>query len=119
MQAHGLRAVRLFWSIDMNKTGRAYFVPDPSRLEDLIVPHLVSDEQPYEIVKTITLGAIDYGNFIADMLADRSLIEKNYEHCEKGNVWRCLFIRKRDQANGILVMPEDGAYVGYAAYVKE
>ena len=103
----------------MNKTGKAYFVPDPSRLEDLIVPHLVSDERPFEIVKTIILGAIDYGNFITDMLADRSFIEENYELCEKGDVWRCLFVHKRGGSGGVLIMPEDGCYVGYAAYLQE
>lgn len=103
----------------MNKTGRAYFVPDPSRLEDLVVPHLVSDERPYEIVRTITLGAIDYGNFITDMLADRAFIEENHDLCEKGEVWRCLFVRKRGQTDGILVIPEDDCYVGWAAYIRE
>ena len=103
----------------MNITGRAYFVPDPSRLEDLIVLHMVSDERPYEIVRTITLDSIDYDNFITDMLADRAFIEENHDLCEKERVWRCLFVRKRGQTDGILVMPEDDSYVGYAAYVKE
>ena len=53
----------------MSRTGKAFFVPDPSRIDDLSVPHLITDERPYEIAKTITLGAIDYGNFITDMLA--------------------------------------------------
>ena len=103
----------------MNITGRAYFIPDPSRLEDLIVPHLVTDERPYEIAKTITLGAIDYGNFITDMLADRSFIEESFDLCEKGKTWRCLLIRKRRSSDGVLVMPEDGAYVGWAAYFSK
>ena len=101
----------------MNKTETAYFVPDPSRLEDLIVPHRLSDERPFEIVKTITLGAMDYGNFITDMLADRYFIEENHELCEKGNVWRCLLVHKKGQNDGTLVMPEDGSYVGWAAYI--
>lgn len=103
----------------MNQTGLAYFVPDPSRLEDLIVPHLIADERPYEIVATITLGAIDYGNFITDMLADRSFIEEHHAICGKGDVWRCLFIRKRGQHDGVLVIPEDDSYVGWAAYLPE
>ena len=94
----------------------AYFVPDPSRMEDLFVPHRIQDEQPYEIVKTITLGAIDYGNFISDMLADRAFIEENAELCEKESLWKCLLIQKRGQRDGILVMPEDDMYVGWAAY---
>lgn len=108
-----------FWSEEMNKTGRAYFVPDPRQLEDLTIPHFVSDERPYEIAKTIILGAIDYGNFITDMLADRPFIEENHELCEKGKTWRCLFIRKRGSSEGVLVMPEDNAYVGWAAYLNK
>ena len=103
----------------MTRVGRAYFVPDPSRWEDLIVPHLATDERLYEIVKIVTLGAIDYGNFITDMLADRSFIEENHALCEKGDVWRCLLVRKRGTKDGILVMPEGEAYVGWAAYVRE
>jgi len=106
----------LFEDIGMHT---AYFVPDPSRLEDLIVLHLTTDERPYEVVKTISLGAIDYGNFITDMLADRAFIEENHDLCEKGNVWRCLFIRQRGKKDGVLVMPEDGCYVGWAAYIRD
>ena len=103
----------------MNKMGKAYFVPDPSRLEDLMVPHLTAHERPYEIAKTITLGAIDYGNFITDMLADRPFIEENHNLCEKGKVWRCLFVRKHSQTDGVLIMPEDDAFVGWAAYLSD
>ena len=84
-----------------------------------MVPHLTTDERPYEIVKTVTLGAIDYSNFITDMLADRAFIEENHDLCEKGKVWRCLLVRKRGQNDGVLVMPEDDSYVGYAAYIRD
>ena len=119
MQASGSGQAPFVMGASMNKTGQAYFVPDPSRMEDLIVPHLVTGERSYEIVKTITLGAINYGNFITDMLADRSFIEENSDLCEKGKTWRCLLIRKRGSSDGVLVMPEDGAYVGWAAYLPE
>ena len=115
----GLCAFLFFWSMGMKITGTAYFVPDPSRLEDLIVPHRLSAERPYEIVKTITLGAMDYGNFITDMLADRPFIEENHELCSKGAVWRCLLVRKKGLSGGILVMPEDESCVGWAAYITK
>ena len=97
------------------KTGKAYFVPDPRRLDELFGPHPLERETPYEIVKTITLGAIDYGNFITDMLADRQFLEGAEAICSKGDIWKCLLVRKRGSHDGILVMPEDG-YVGWAAY---
>lgn len=103
----------------MSRTGKAYFVPDPSRIDDLSVPHLITDERPYEIVKTIILGAIDYGNFITDMMADRTFIEESHTLCGKDEVWRCLFIRQRGKTDGVLVMPEDGSFVGWAAYIRE
>ena len=109
----------LFGSMGMNKARRAYYVPDPRRWEDLITTHLAVDERPYEIVKTVTLGAIDYGNFITGILADRSFIEENHALRGKGNVWRCLLVRKRGTKDGILVMPEDEAYVSWTEYVSE
>ncbi len=64
-------------------SGAAHFVPDPRRVEELSVPHLLSDEKAYEVVKVITLSGIVYGNFITDMLADRQYIEDNHSLCEK------------------------------------
>ena len=38
-------------------------------------PHPIEKERPYRIVTEIQLPAIDYENFITDMLADRQFIE--------------------------------------------
>ena len=73
-------------------------------------------ERPYRIVTEIQLPAIDYENFITDMLADRLFIEDHGRRCKKGEVWDCLLVRRRGQPNGVLVMPEDGCFVGWAAY---
>ena len=100
----------------MDYTGFAYFVERPRRLEDLMVPHLVEKEQPYRIVTEIQLPAIDYENFITDMLADRQFIEDQGRRCKQGEVWSCLLVRRRGKPDGVLVMPEDGCYVGWAAY---
>lgn len=82
----------------MEKTGMAYFVDFPRILPDLQQPHLLKAERPYKIVKTITLGKMDYDNFCTDMIADRQFIEDYADLCGTGEVWRCLlilFTRKR------------------------
>ena len=94
----------------------AYFIPDPRRIEELQVPHALDRETPYEIVKTVSLSAIDYGNFITDLAADRQFIEDHAHLCEKGPVWKCLLVKRRGRTDGVLIMPEDGCYVGWAAY---
>ena len=50
----------------MEISGKAYFVSDPRRIEDLTVLHLVEKEHPFEVVKTVELAKIDYENFITD-----------------------------------------------------
>ena len=102
--------------IPMPQTGYAYFVEKPRVLEDLTKPHLLEQERPFEVVKAVKLGTIDYENFITDMIADRQFIEDNADLCSKGEIWKCLLVQKRGSHGGILVMPEDKCYVGYAAY---
>ena len=97
----------------------AYFVERPRVIEDLIQPHLFEQEREYRIVKTIELGKMDYENFITDMLADRQFIEDNAGLCSQGEVWQCLLIRQRECSDGILVMPENGCFVGWAALAND
>ena len=100
----------------MEKTGYAYFIKRPRVLRDLIIPHLLELERPYKVAKTIRLRAIDYENFITDMLADRQFIEDYANLCEMGEHWKCILVQKCGSQDGVLVMPKDGCYVGYAAY---
>ena len=100
----------------MDYFGYAYFVERPRRIEDLTAPHTLKLKRPYRIVTEIQLPAIDYENFITDMLADRQFIEDHGRRCKKGEVWDCLLIRRRGQPDGVLVMPEGGCFVGWAAY---
>ena len=100
----------------MEAVGRAFFVRSPRRIEDLQTLHLVEKERPFEIVKTVKLAKIDYENFITDMLADRQFIEDHAALCSKGTVWRCVLVRQRGRTGGVLVTPEDGCFVGWAAY---
>ena len=103
----------------MDNYGYPYFVERPRRIEDLIVPHPIEQERPYRIVTEIQLPAIAYENFVTDMLADRQFIEDRGRRCKKGEAWDCLLVRRRGQPDGVLVMPEDGCFVGWAAYYCE
>lgn len=101
----------------MPQTGYAYFVENPRVIEDLIKPHLLEQERPFEVVKTVKLRTIDYENFVTDMVADRQFIEDSADLCSKGEIWKCILVQKRGSHDGVLVMPEDRCYVGYAAYL--
>ena len=94
----------------------AYFVKQPRILKDLFAIHAIHLEHPYEVVKTIELPLIDYENFITDMLADRQFLSDHGRRCAKGEVWSCLLVRRRGRADGVLVMPGEGPFVGWAAY---
>lgn len=96
---------------------RAYFVKRPRTIEDLCKPHLMNNERPYEVVKEITLAAIDYENFITDMEADRQFMEDNAALCAGGEPMKCLLVRQRGKRDCILVVPEDESFVKWAAYV--
>ena len=100
----------------MDRTGFAYFVESPRIIEDLLAPHPIEQETQYEIVKTVKLAKTDYENFITDMIADRQFIEENATLCAEGDAWRCLLVQQRDRSDGVLIMPIDGCYVGWAAY---
>lgn len=101
----------------MELTGNAYFVRKPRAISELMTPHLIERERPYEIVETVTLAKIDYENFTTDMLADRLFIEDNAALCKRGTAWRCIFVHQRGRNDGVLVMPEDACFVGWAAYL--
>lgn len=99
----------------------AYFIRLPFRLEDLKRPHLVSNEKPYTIEKTVTLAAIDYENFITDLCVDRWFIEENRNLCcvDNNGVWRCIFVKQRNRPDGVLVMSGGKDYPLWAAYISQ
>ena len=101
----------------MKRGGYAFFVENPRILEDLIVPHPVEMERQFMVVKTVRLTKIDYENFITDMIADRQFIEENAALCSKGTVWNCIFVQQRGREDGVLVLPIDQSFVGWAAYL--
>jgi hypothetical protein len=105
--------------IYVKKNGCAYFAESPRTIDDLMVTHPAEQERAYEIVKAIKLSGIDYENFITDMVADRQFIEDNSALCSKDGTWRCILVQQHGRKDGVLVMPENGRYVGWAAYYSE
>ncbi len=103
----------------METSGSVCFIRHPRTIGDLMIPHLLEQERQYEIVKTVVLGNMDYESFITDMLADRQFIEDNAALRSRGVIWKCLLIRQRGQTGGVLVMPESGCNVGWAAGLWE
>ena len=103
----------------MRDGGFAYFVRLPRTLDDLMGPHLLNRERVFDVAAVVTLEAIDYENFSTDMLADRQFIEDHAESCCRGEIWSCILVQQAGRKDGILVIPEDGCYVGWAAYVVD
>ncbi len=100
--------------MEIKKT--AFFVREPSVIENLMRPHLLEQEKPYHIVSVVQLDSIDYMNFITDMLADRQFIEDHSAACGYGEVMKCILVKKKKAKDGVLVVPRLPCYVGYAAY---
>lgn len=103
----------------MTNRKAAYFVRYPSRIEDLRTPHLISRELPYAVAREIILAAIDYENFVTDIVADRQFLEDNAALCSEGNPMKCLFIHQRGKHNGVLAIPDPKhtCFARWAAYV--
>ncbi len=102
----------------MEKTGTAFFEAFPRILPDLKKPFPLEAAQAYEIVATVKLGKMDYDNFCTDMVADRQFIEDYADLCGTGPVWKCIFVHQRGKKDGVLIVPTDGCYVKFAAYIS-
>lgn len=98
------------------KIGTAMFIYRPRTLEELRAGSQTAIEKKYSIIKIITLPSIDYCNFITDMLADRLFIEENEALCSMGNPWECLLVKSGTSKEGVLIMPQNRCYVGWAAF---
>ncbi len=96
----------------------AYFVKRPRVIQDLAVPHPLEAERAYEVTALVSLVGIDYENFVTDMLADRDFIGENAALCGEGEVMRCMLVQRRGQDGGVLVVPERGSFVGWAALAR-
>lgn len=118
MQSAGSRTLpeRRMRVYDFQNT--AYFVRHPFTIKDLRVPHLYNRRKPFAIEKTVTLGKIDYENFITDLCVERWFIEENRHLCrvDGDGVWHCILVRQRGSQDGVLVMSEGEEYPKHAAY---
>lgn len=101
-------------------TGHAYFVKYPSRIEDLRRLHFLTDRVPYVAVKVVTLPKIEYENFITDMTVERGFLEKNAPLCRprRDGPFRGILVRQRGRPDGVLVLPDRGGFVLWAAYLS-
>jgi len=79
----------------------------------------VEQERTCAVVKVLRLGAVDFENFITDLLADRQFIEDYAFLCAQTEPWKCLLVCPRGGGEGVLVMPERGRFVGWAALVPD
>ena len=95
---------------------KAFFVNRPRRLDDLKRLHLVNEEKPFEIVRNVTLRAIDYKNFSEDLLADRAFLDDWNDIPTAGGAKQCIFVHRCDKPDGILVVPTEQSHVLCAAY---
>ena len=92
----------------------ALFVKHPRTIGDLL--HLHAEEHRFKIAEVVVLQAIDYENFITDMLADRPFLNSNLFGRVDGDTWYCVFVTQIGLKDGVLVLPE-GDHVEYAAYL--
>lgn len=53
------------------------------------------------------------------MVADRQFIEDYGYLCSAGTPMKCLLVKTRQASDGILVVPEEKCYVGWAAYLAK
>jgi len=95
----------------------AWFVKYPRRVDELKQPHALTAEQPYEIVGRAELDWMDYDNFVTDMLADREFLETWLLVAGEGTPMRCVLVTCDVRRDRILVVPERGCYVKYAAVI--
>lgn len=103
----------------MNERGQAFFVRRPRTIRELWSPHLLEKERPYEIIRTVRLSAVAFDNFAEDMLADRAFLEDGGEVCARGVRWKCVFVFSSAREGGVLVVPERGCFVGWAAVIPD
>lgn len=93
----------------------APFVMHPRTIGDLLQP--IAEEHHFKIAEVVVLQALDYENFITDMLADRPFLNSNLFGLIDGDTWYCVFVMQSGSRDGVLVLPE-GDHVEYAAYLS-
>lgn len=95
--------------------GFAYFIRRPRRFEDLFIPYSVDQETPYRIDRIVELNEMNYGNFITDFLVERAFLEAESLPVH-GVCAACVLVRQSGSKDGVLIQPECGGRVAWAAY---
>ncbi len=103
----------------MSKLPTAFFVEYPYRIEDLMCPHLLDRCKPYIVEQDVSIGKLDYENFITDLCVDRWFVEKYMHlcHIDGSGVWHCILVRQKGAPDGVLVMSEGMVFPKWAAYL--
>lgn len=97
-------------------TNFAYFVIHPRNVEEVKNP-VASVLLSYRVVRKISLSRIEFQNFYTDFLVDRFFIENNAVLCIHQIPMDCILVVCRGYSWGILVVPENGGFVGMAALI--
>ena len=98
---------------------RAWFVRRPGHISQLRTVHPLDGERSYRVVAEVTLGDMDFENFITDLYADRGFLEEYAHLCSaEGDTWSCILVRCPDYRDAVLVVPEEGRFVGWAAFIE-
>ena len=99
----------------------AHFVRFPRTLEDQRRPYLCTDQQAYEVLETVVLDSIDYGNFISNLDVEREYLAGCYRLHQAGSdgVLHAVLVRRREWKDGVLVVPDRDGYVIWAAYLSD
>ncbi|MBQ9412252.1 MAG: hypothetical protein IJU29_04030 [Oscillospiraceae bacterium] len=101
----------------MNGQRSLIFTYHPESILDFGDASIPKAVLPHQIMDRIVLEGLEYENFIMDMRVERQFIEDCAPLCASGNRQNgCLLIQQGGQkADGILVIPENGGCVKYAA----
>lgn len=98
---------------------RAYFAIHPRKIEDCAAVHDLSEETTYTITAKVVLTAMDYENFVSDMLVERQFLEDNASACGRdGDAVRCILVQTKWSKDGVLVLADKDGFVVLAAGYK-
>ena len=97
----------------------AKFVPCPCRIDDLMDGGEPGVWLAYHVVATVELGAVDYENFISDMLVEREFLESAAGLCSAGEIIWCIKVSQKGCSDSVLVVPRKNCFIGWAAYISE
>ena len=104
----------------MNNYKTAFFVMNPTSVEELKESHTKPEETPYVVVKEVTISSEEFKDFTSNFKVDRDFLKDNSSICEEGYIMYCLCVHCSDMQEKILVVADVGksAMVKWAAYIE-